>query len=303
MSLSKSCFISTLIILILATLIANATKPAAYTPIYSGDGWEIDVVCEVYKVVDGDTFDCFPVGRVRLADVNAPELSEPGGDAAKQALTNLVSRYGPKVYLDVDDWYVMDRYNRVVAVAYLRYNKTHLLNVNKWLLNNGYAEIMDYRNEFDPYTWALYVYYPVELESVNATTVTKTTTSTKTVISTLTTTRTTTSVQITTEYSTLTTTRTATISYATTVVKTITITATTTTTKTATEALTQIIEKTATKILGRTVTETVTEIIGRTKTVTTTIAQEGAGWSMAAIILIIMIVISYFVLKVAKRKR
>lgn len=30
----------------------------------------------VYKVVDGDTLDAFPVGRVRLADVDAPELGD-----------------------------------------------------------------------------------------------------------------------------------------------------------------------------------------------------------------------------------
>jgi len=35
-------------------------------------------MCNVYKVVDDDTFDCFPVGRVRLADIDAPESSEPG---------------------------------------------------------------------------------------------------------------------------------------------------------------------------------------------------------------------------------
>lgn len=42
----------------------------------------------------------------------------------------------------------MDRCNRVVAVAYLRYNESHLLDVNKWLIDNGYASITDYRNEF-----------------------------------------------------------------------------------------------------------------------------------------------------------
>jgi len=118
------------------------------------EGAEVDLVATVYKVVDGDTFDAFPSGRVRLADINAPELSEEGGQEAKEALTNLV--LNRKVYLDVDDLHVMDRYNRLVCVVFIDYNSTHVLNVNKWLIENGYAEITDYENEFDPNTWTLY---------------------------------------------------------------------------------------------------------------------------------------------------
>jgi len=115
---------------------------------------EVDLVATVYKVIDGDTFDAFPSGRVRLADINAPELDEAGGHEAKEALTNLV--LNKKVYLDVDDLYVMDKYNRLICVVYVDYNSTHVLNVNKWLIENGYAEIADYDNEFDPSTWRLY---------------------------------------------------------------------------------------------------------------------------------------------------
>ena len=118
------------------------------------EGAEVDLVATVYKVVDGDTFDAFPSGRVRLADINAPELSEEGGQEAKGALINLV--LNRKVYLDVDDLYIMDRYNRLVCVVFIDYNSTHVLNVNKWLIENGYAQITDYKNEFDPSTWTLY---------------------------------------------------------------------------------------------------------------------------------------------------
>jgi micrococcal nuclease len=51
----------------------------------------------------------------------------------------------------------MDKYNRLVAVAYVEYNSTHLMNVNKWLLVNGYAKTADYPNEFNPSNWNLYV--------------------------------------------------------------------------------------------------------------------------------------------------
>ena len=122
-------------------------------------GMEVDLEADVYRVIDGDTFDAFPSGRVRLADVNAPEVGEDGYYEAKEALTSLI--LDREVYLDVDDIYVMDRYNRLVCVVYIRYNTTHLLNVNMWLLLNGYVELDDYPNEFNPYTWKLYVYDPL----------------------------------------------------------------------------------------------------------------------------------------------
>lgn len=121
---------------------------------------EIDSCAQIYRVVDGDTFDAFPVGRVRLADINAPEIDTPEGKAAREALVDLFEKYGPRIYLDVDDVNVMDKYNRIVAVSYLRYNSTHLLNVNEWLLENGHAAVSDYDNEFNPGRWPLYLYHP-----------------------------------------------------------------------------------------------------------------------------------------------
>jgi len=64
------------------------------------------------------------------------------------------------VYLDIDDVNGVDPYGRKVAVIYVRYNSTHLLNVNKWLVDNGHAQIKDYDNEFNSNTWSLYEPYP-----------------------------------------------------------------------------------------------------------------------------------------------
>lgn len=147
---------SVLALLLLLTAQANNPRFEALAQVEGG--FEIDVSALVYRVVDGDTFDAFPVGRVRLADINAPELGEPPGREAREALSRLV--LNAVVYLDVDDLEVMDRYNRLVCVAYVRYNSTHLLNVNRWLLDNNYAEAVDYPNEFKPEAWSLYVYYP-----------------------------------------------------------------------------------------------------------------------------------------------
>lgn len=83
-----------------------------------------------------------------LADIDAPERGEEGYYEAKEALSSLI--LDKKVYLDVDDMDVMDRYNRLICLVYLQHNSTHQLNVNLWLIQNGYANLSDYPNEFDP---------------------------------------------------------------------------------------------------------------------------------------------------------
>jgi len=147
-----------MVIVVLALFLACFSYADVYTSPFVG----VDICGDIYYVVDGDTFDVFPVGRVRLADIDAPELETAEGQMAKQALQNLTSIYGSRVYLDVDNIYVMDKYNRIVAVAYLRYNSTHVLNVNKWLVDHGYAVIKDYNNGFNPYSWNLFEYLPYD---------------------------------------------------------------------------------------------------------------------------------------------
>ncbi len=121
-------------------------------------GWEIDEVGTVTRVVDGDTFDAAPVGRVRLADINTPEVGQLGAREATDHLSSLIRNR--RVYLDVDDLYGSDVYGRVVALVYVRHNATHLLNVNEALLEAGFASVADFPNEFDPRTWTLYTEYP-----------------------------------------------------------------------------------------------------------------------------------------------
>lgn len=141
-------------------LLLFAMVALTYVPIpsVSASLMEVDTTAVVYKVIDGDTFDAFPVGRVRLADINAPESGEPSYAEARSFLSLMV--YDKRVYLDVDDIYVMDRYNRIVCLVYVRYNSTHLINVNLALLIKGFAVINDYYNEFNPTTWILFVYHP-----------------------------------------------------------------------------------------------------------------------------------------------
>jgi len=105
----------------------------------------------VIKVVDGDTFDVEGIGRIRLADVNTPEIDTEEGKEAKEYVKGLC--YGKKVYLDIDDIHITGKYGRIVAVVYVPYNETHYVNLNQLLLKEGYAEARDYPNEFNPDEW------------------------------------------------------------------------------------------------------------------------------------------------------
>jgi len=122
---------------------------------YTTFSGEIDATTVVGSVIDGDTFDTTSEGRIRLADIDAPEYWESGYDNAKDFLISLVD--DKTVYLDIDDVYQTDKYGRFVCVVYVEYNSTHVENVNKSLLVEGYATIWDFHNEFAPDTWNLYV--------------------------------------------------------------------------------------------------------------------------------------------------
>ncbi len=124
---------------------------------FSSDNWEIDDSGNVNYVVDGDTFDVENVGRIRLADIEAPEQDNEGYQESKGYVMSLVLNH--EVYLDIDDIFRTDIYGRLVAVVYVRYNSTHLININKALLNSNNAQTRDYYNEFNPSNWVLYVYY------------------------------------------------------------------------------------------------------------------------------------------------
>ena len=170
---NKWAYIGLLSVLIIPLSIGIMMYPYSYedTPqddSTSGDGgggdgdettlvWEIDAQGIVNYIVDGDTYDTDSEGRIRLADIDCPEIGEAGCEDAKNYLSSLI--YNKEVYLDIDDIYRTDPYGRIVAVTYVRYNATHLLNVNKDLLVKGHATVWNFDNEFEPSSWSLYVYY------------------------------------------------------------------------------------------------------------------------------------------------
>jgi endonuclease YncB( thermonuclease family) len=109
----------------------------------------------VLKVVDGDTFEVQGFGRVRLADVDSPEMGTIEGVHAREfALENLL---GVQVFLDLDDRTNKKSNAETSCIAYLaNRNGTPNLNknFNKMVVQSGYAVLRnDTLNEFDPSHW------------------------------------------------------------------------------------------------------------------------------------------------------
>jgi micrococcal nuclease len=106
----------------------------------------------VTNVVDGDTIDVEGLGRVRLADIDCPEMSTAQGPAAKQYATQWLQ--SNLVYLDIDDKSRTDSYGRVVAVVYLVKPDGTIENFNQKLVDAGQACVWDFSdNEFSPASW------------------------------------------------------------------------------------------------------------------------------------------------------
>lgn len=137
-------------------MLIMALTLALFMQVSAVAAFEFDLTSRVTWVVDGDTFDIETGDRIRLADINTPEVNEAGYGAAK---AHLISRiYNKTVYLDIDDQYRYDTTGtRIVCVAYVDFNSTHCFNVNKDLLDGGYAALYPHQNEFEPSDWTLYV--------------------------------------------------------------------------------------------------------------------------------------------------
>ena len=115
---------------------------------------EIDMITVVSEVIDGDTFDTTSGDTIRLADINASDYGKSGYIEAKIFLISLV--LGETVYLDIDDIHRTDLSGtRLVCVVYVEHSSTEFKNVNQALLDERFAEITNYDNEFNPYTWSL----------------------------------------------------------------------------------------------------------------------------------------------------
>ena len=142
---------------ILLSLIVIVLMQSFVTIVQSSCSGEIDLEGVADWVEDGDTFVLSSKEWIRLADIDAPNFSEPGYFEAKSFLLLLI--HNKTVHLDVDDVdgvFQRDKYGRLVCVVWIEYNSTHFMNVNKRLLHEDLAVALDFSNEFNPYLWSLY---------------------------------------------------------------------------------------------------------------------------------------------------
>jgi endonuclease YncB( thermonuclease family) len=126
-----------------------------FVNLYRANMVEYEVVSRTTYIVDGDTFDITDGSRIRLADVSCPEYDEYGGNTATNTISELI--YGKTVYLDIDNLYRTGPYGRLICLVYVDFNSTHFLNVNKAMVILGQATVTDYDNQWNPYTWSLFV--------------------------------------------------------------------------------------------------------------------------------------------------
>jgi len=121
----------------------------------------------VTNVVDGDTFDvtvekpsdkvAYQVERVRLADVDSPEMDTEEGVAARDFTYAVLMN--KKVFLDIDDGSASgrDSYGRLICVAYMSgvYGQPIASPCyNRLLVDSGYASLHNFtNNEFIPKNW------------------------------------------------------------------------------------------------------------------------------------------------------
>ncbi len=140
-------------LIILLSIIGLAAQDEAYgvvTNIVDGDSFDI-------TIEKGDSRITSSVERIRLADVDSPEIDTAQGPAAKDFTFAVLMN--KRVYLDIDDLSVngRDEFGRLIAVVYLTgYYGQPLAspNFNRMLVDSRHAVLDNVTtNEFNPKDW------------------------------------------------------------------------------------------------------------------------------------------------------
>ena len=84
------------------------------------------------SIIDGDTFRLENGEKVRLIGIDAPELSQPGGDESRQYLTQLILNKGVTLKKNYED---RDKYDRLLRFVYI-----DDVCINEEMIRQGYAE-------------------------------------------------------------------------------------------------------------------------------------------------------------------
>lgn len=109
---------------------------AAAIVLLASPSFAAEFTCRVKEALDGDTLACFGMQeKVRLADIDAPEIEHPGkpaqpyGEDARRALKSMVGGKDIKVV-----WREKDRYDRYIGTVYVGD-----IDVNAQMVRGGHA--------------------------------------------------------------------------------------------------------------------------------------------------------------------
>ncbi|MBU7017208.1 MAG: thermonuclease family protein [Theionarchaea archaeon] len=107
-------------------------------------------------IIDGDTFKLETGETVRLIGIDAPELSQPGGEKSSEYLTHLILNKG--INLETGQEY-RDKYNRLLRFVYIGSTC-----INEEMIRQGYAEARYLTDSIHKY----YIQLEIEAETAKA---------------------------------------------------------------------------------------------------------------------------------------
>ncbi|MBU7018359.1 MAG: thermonuclease family protein [Theionarchaea archaeon] len=107
-------------------------------------------------VIDGDTFKLETGETVRLIGIDAPELSQPGGEKSREYLAHLILNKGVTLEKGYED---RDKYNRLLRFVYI-----DDLCINEEMIRQGYAEARYLTDSIREY----YIQLEMEAETAKA---------------------------------------------------------------------------------------------------------------------------------------
>jgi micrococcal nuclease len=109
----------------------NTISIEEVTPAEDTNTWAEDTLICI-AVIDGDTFILETGEKVRLIGIDAPELSQPGGEESRDYLAHLILNKGLTLKEGYED---RDKYNRLLRFVY-----TGDVCINEEMIRQGYAE-------------------------------------------------------------------------------------------------------------------------------------------------------------------
>lgn len=110
-------------------------------------------LCEVERVIDGDTFACLGGPTVRMLQINAPEIGDCGGAWSRAALAHIFLPVGRRVQLDFDGVRT-DAFGRLLAAPVVTGTDGAEYNISIVMVYVGLAKAAYYGDNAKYLDWA-----------------------------------------------------------------------------------------------------------------------------------------------------